>query len=229
MTRPGPAPHSPGDPELWARVDRYLEEKLSPDDEPLRFALRESEQAGLPAIQVSATAGKLLHVLAASVGARRILEIGTLGGYSTIWLARALPADGQLVSLEYEPRHADVARRTVAHAGLEGRVAIIVGKALDSLPMLTERAPFDFTFIDADKANNANYFEWAVRLSRPGSLIVVDNVVRGGEVLKPGANPDIDGMRAVLDRIGTDRRVVGTAIQTVGVKGWDGFAIARVA
>lgn len=226
MTRRGPTPRPAGDPERWADVDRYLEARLLEPDAVLDAVLEASEKAQLPAIQVSPTAGKLLHLMARGIGARAILEIGTLGGYSTVWLARALPAGGRLITLEADPRHADVARANIARADLADLVQVIVGKALDTLPTIA--GPFDLTFIDADKANNANYFDWAVRLSRPGSIIVVDNVVRGGEVLKAGANADVDGMRAVLERIGGDARVLGTAIQTVGIKGWDGFALALV-
>lgn len=226
MTRRGPTPRPAGDPERWTDVDRYLEAQLMAQDEALEAALASSAKADLPAIQVSPMAGKFLHLLARGIGARRILEIGTLGGYSTIWLARALPKGGRLVTLEADPRHADVARANIARADLADLVQVIVGKALDTLPKVA--GPFDLTFIDADKANNANYFDWAVRLSHPGSMIVVDNVVRGGEVLKAGENAEIDGMRAVLALIGRDPRVSGTALQTVGIKGWDGMALALV-
>jgi predicted O-methyltransferase YrrM len=228
VARPGPTPRPAGDPERWTSVDGFLESQLLPHDDVLEAALADSEKAELPAIQVSATAGMLLQLLARTTPARAILEIGTLGGYSTIWMARALAPGGTLVTLEYEPKHAQVARTNIARAGLGDAVDVIVGTALDTLPSLAGRGPFDFTFIDADKGNNAVYFDWAVKLSHPGSLIVVDNVVRGGEVLNAGANAEIDGMRAVLALIGKDARVDGTAVQTVGVKGWDGFAIARV-
>ncbi|NUO41053.1 MAG: O-methyltransferase [Streptomyces sp.] len=215
----------------WEAVDAYFTTRLAPDDEALTATLRESEAAGLPQIAVSAPQGKLLQLLARIQGARRILEIGTLGGYSTIWLARALPADGRLVSLEYSPRHAEVAAGNIARAGLDKLVEIRVGAALDSLPLLADEhpAPFDLVFIDADKANNPHYVEWALKLTRVGSLIIVDNVVRGGRVAdQDDTTPDVTGTRAALDLLGSHPRVSATAIQTVGAKGYDGFALARV-
>ncbi|NUR43627.1 MAG: O-methyltransferase [Streptomyces sp.] len=215
----------------WEAVDAYFAARLAPDDEALAATLRESEAAGLPQIAVSAPQGKLLQLLAHIQGARRILEIGTLGGYSTIWLARALPADGRLVSLEYSPRHAEVAAGNIARAGLDKLVEIRVGAALDSLPLLADEhpAPFDLVFIDADKANNPHYVEWALKLTRVGSLIIVDNVVRGGRVAdQDDTTPDVTGTRAALDLLGSHPRVSATAIQTVGAKGYDGFALARV-
>ncbi|WP_406460197.1 O-methyltransferase [Streptomyces sp. NBC_01622] len=217
--------------QLWNDVDDYLIGHLSPHDEVLEAALRDSDAAGLPQIAVSAAAGKLLHLLARIQGAARILEIGTLGGYSTILLARALPADGRLITLEYSPKHAEVASRNIARAGLDKLVEIRVGTALDSLPALADEnaAPFDLVFIDADKANNPNYVEWALKLTRPGSLIIVDNVVRGGRVADPAnTDPDVLGTRAAIELIGSHPRLSGTAIQTVGEKGYDGFALARV-
>ncbi|MFE2422112.1 O-methyltransferase [Streptomyces hokutonensis] len=217
--------------QLWNDVDDYLIGHLSPHDEVLEAALRDSDSAGLPQIAVSAAAGKLLHLLAQIQGATRILEIGTLGGYSTILLARALPADGRLITLEYSPKHAEVAGRNIARAGLDKIVEIRVGPALDSLAALADEnaAPFDLVFIDADKANNPNYVEWALKLTRPGSVIIVDNVVRGGRVADPAnTDPDVLGTRAVIELIGSHPRLSGTAIQTVGEKGYDGFALARV-
>ncbi|MEU6671492.1 O-methyltransferase [Streptomyces sp. NPDC046727] len=217
--------------QLWDDVDDYFISHLSPDDEVLRAALRDSEAAGLPAIAVTAAQGKFLQLLAELQGARNILEIGTLGGYSTIWLGRALPEDGRLISLEYDARHADVATRNISRAGLERIAEVRVGPALESLPKLADEnpAPFDLVFIDADKANNAHYVEWALRLTRAGSLIIVDNVVRGGRVADPGSTePDVLGSRAAIEMIATHPRLSGTALQTVGRKGYDGFALARV-
>ncbi|WP_225821059.1 O-methyltransferase [Streptomyces naphthomycinicus] len=217
--------------QLWDDVDDYFISHLSPDDEALRAALRDSEAAGLPAIAVTAAQGKFLHLLAQVQGARNVLEIGTLGGYSTIWLGRALPEDGRLISLEYNAKHADVAARNIARAGLERVVEVRVGPALESLPKLADEnpAPFDLVFIDADKANNAHYVEWALRLTRAGSLIVVDNVVRDGRVADArSTEPDVVGSRAAIEMIATHPRLSGTALQTVGRKGYDGFALARV-
>ncbi|MFF5365013.1 O-methyltransferase [Streptomyces scabiei] len=215
----------------WDDVDAYFTTHLAPNDEALEAALRDNEAAGLPAIDVAANQGKFLHLLALIQGARRILEIGTLGGYSTIWLARALPADGRLVSLEYSARHAEVACRNIARAGLDGIVEVRVGPALESLPKLTDEnpEPFDLVFIDADKANNPHYVEWALKLTRAGSVIVVDNVVRGGRVADAGSTePDVRGTRDAIELIAAHPRLSGTAIQTVGTKGYDGFALARV-
>ncbi|MEV5846852.1 O-methyltransferase [Streptomyces sp. NPDC051985] len=217
--------------QLWDDVDFYFISHLSPDDEALQAALRESEANELPHANVTANQGKLLQLLAQIQDARNILEIGTLGGYSTIWLARALPADGRLISLEYSARHAEVAVRNLARAGLERVVEVRVGPALESLPKLADEnpAPFDLVFIDADKANNPHYVEWALRLTRTGSLIVVDNVVRGGRVVDAeSAEPDVVGTRAAIELIAAHPRLTGTAIQTVGSKGYDGFALARV-
>jgi predicted O-methyltransferase YrrM len=219
------------DRDVWNDVDDYLSALLAPEDEALTEALREADEAGLPPIGVSANAGKLLRLLAEIQGARNILEIGTLAGYSTIWLARALPADGRLITLEYEERHARIARRNLARAGLDGIVEVRVGPALESLPKLADEdlPPFDLVFVDADKANNARYVEWALRLTSAGSLIVVDNVVRGGRVADAaGDAPDVRGTRAALELIASHPRLSGTALQTVGVKGHDGFALARV-
>ncbi|MET8491260.1 O-methyltransferase [Streptomyces cellulosae] len=218
---------------LWNAVDDYFAEQLlggDPDD-ALAAALRESDAAGLPPIAVSPLQGKLLQLLARLQGARRVLEIGTLGGYSTIWLGRALPADGRLVTLEYDPRHAEVAVRNIARAGLAEQVEVRVGPALESLPKLADEQPppFDLVFIDADKANNPHYVEWALRLTAAGSLIVLDNVVRGGRVADPdNSDADVLGTRAALEMFGTHPRLDATAVQTVGVKDHDGFALARV-
>ncbi len=216
---------------LWTDVDRYFTETFRLDDPALAAAVDASQSAGLPAIQVAPNQGRLLHLLARTIGAKRILEIGTLGGYSAIWLARALPPGGRLVTLEFDPKHAAVAGQNLARAGLADRVEIRVGAALETLPRIEAEGggPFDLVFIDADKENNPHYFEWALRLARPGSLIVVDNVARHGEVAD-GASRDasVIGTRRVLELMASDPRVIATAIQTVGVKGYDAFAIARV-
>ncbi|MEU6536756.1 O-methyltransferase [Streptomyces sp. NPDC047000] len=217
--------------DLWNTVDDYFTAHLSPDDEALAAAVRDSDAAGLPQAAVTAPQGKLLQLLAQIQGARNILEIGTLGGYSTIWLARALPDDGRLVSLECSGRHAEVAVRNITRAGLAERVEVRVGPALESLPELAEEdpEPFDLVFIDADKGNNPHYLEWALKLTRPGGLVVVDNVVRDGRVADADSTaPDVRGTRAAIELIGAHPRLSGTAIQTVGGKGYDGFALARV-
>jgi predicted O-methyltransferase YrrM len=217
--------------ERWTAVDRYLGDLLASDDPALGAALAASAAAGLPAINVSPVQGKLLHLLARAIGARNVLEIGTLGGYSTIWLARALPEGGRLISLEADARHAEVARANIARAGLQAVVEVRLGMALDTLPELAAegREPFDFVFIDADKPNNASYFDWALKLSRPGSIIVVDNVVRDGDVIDADSDSStVQGVRRLLERIAAEPRVSATAIQTVGAKGYDGFAIALV-
>lgn len=215
----------------WIDVDRYFADALAAGDDGLAAALRASEAAGLPAINVSACQGKLLQLLAQMQQAQNILEVGTLGGYSAIWLARALPPGGRLITLEALPRHADVARANIAHAGLADVVDIRVGAALESLPKLAAEGgpPFDFTFIDADKANNPEYFAWAQKLSRKGSVIVVDNVVREGAVVD-GASHDaaVRGVRRLTALIAATPGISATAIQTVGAKGYDGFILARV-
>ncbi|MFG2677698.1 O-methyltransferase [Streptomyces sp. NPDC048392] len=216
---------------FWDDVDTYFTTHLAPDDAALEAAREESDAAGLPPVNVTATQGKLLQLLAQVQGARTILEIGTLGGYSTIWLARALPADGRLVTLEYSGRHAEVATRNIARAGLGSLVDVRVGPALESLPKLADEnpPPFDLVFIDADKGNNPGYLEWAMRLTSTGSLIVIDNVVRGGRVADAAdTGDDVRGTRAALELIGSHPRLSGTAVQTVGSKGYDGFALARV-
>ncbi|MCQ1948378.1 O-methyltransferase [Arthrobacter sp. zg-Y859] len=212
----------------WEQVEEYFSSRVVQPDDQLKAIVAATGAAGLPPIEVSAAQGKFLMLLARIAGARRILEIGTLGGFSTAWLARALPDDGELITCEYEPRHAEVARANLAAAGLLDRVTIRVGAALDTLPDLAGGEPFDLFFIDADKVNNPAYLEWAVKLSRPGSVIVVDNVVRGGSVLDPGGDEAVQGTRAAVDILGSHPRLDTTALQTVGSKGWDGFALALV-
>jgi len=215
--------------ELWTAVDEYITDHLVSDEEALDAALGASEAAGLPPINVAPNQGKLLMMLAQAIGAQRILEIGTLGGYSTIWLARGLVPGGRLITLELDPRCADVARANIARAGLAKTVEIRVGKALDTLPSVTGEAPFDLIFIDADKPSTPAYYEWAVKLSRPGSLIVVDNVVREGDILDPDSkDPHVQGIRRFYELAAADARVSGTALQTTGAKGHDGIAILRV-
>jgi predicted O-methyltransferase YrrM len=215
------------DTETWLTVDGYFGGQLFAPDPVLDAALEANALAGLPPIDVTPAEGKLLHLLARSAGARRILEIGTLGGYSTIWLARALPADGRLVTCEINPNHAEVARANLARAGLDGLVDVRVGPALDTLPTL--EGPFDLAFIDADKQSNAEYFRHALRLSRPRTMIIVDNVVRGGRVADAGSDdPTIRGTRAVTEAIAQEPRVDATVVQTVGGKGYDGFLLALV-
>ena len=213
--------------EAWTRVDAYIADGLIPPDPALDAALAANAAAGLPAIDVSPAQGKLLHILARMVGARRILEIGTLGGYSTIWLARALPPGGRLVTLEADPAHAEVARSNIARAGLADRVELHLGPALGTLPRLA--GPFDMVFIDADKPSNPDYLAWALKLARPGSVIVCDNVIRDGRIADAASrDAAIVGTRRMFDMIAAEPRLTGTAIQTVGAKGWDGFAIAIV-
>jgi predicted O-methyltransferase YrrM len=215
-------------PETWTTVDRYITDRLLPTDAALDGAVQASTDAGLPAIAVSPAQGKFLHLLAKLIHARRILEIGTLGAYSTIWLARALAPGGRLITLEFDPKHAAVARANLAQAGLSGVVDVRVGRAIDALPTLANDEPFDLTFIDADKPSTPDYFEWAIKLSHPGSVIIVDNLVRGGRLIDENGDEDIQGMRQFMDRLASDTRVNATALQTVGVKGYDGFAIAVV-
>ena len=218
-------------PDQWTAVDRYLTDLFVPPDPALEQALRDSAAAGLPAINVTPNQGKLLMLLAQVHGARNILEIGTLGGFSTIWLARALPKGGRLITLENEPKHAAVARTNIARAGLAEVVEIRLGTALDTLPQLAAegRGPFDFIFLDADKENYPGYLDWSLKLSRPGSLIVADNVVRKGDVINPASpDPRVHGMRRFNELLAAEPRVTATAIQTVGSKGYDGFAVAVV-
>ncbi len=217
--------------EIWTAVDRYIEELFVQSDPALEAALKASAKAGLPAIQVSPAQGKLLQILARAVGARSILEIGTLGAYSTIWLARALPAGGRLVTLEANPKHAEVAGSNIARAGLAEVVDLRLGPARETLPQLAAegRGPFDLVFIDADKPGYSDYFEWALKLGRRGSLIIADNVVRKGAVTD--ANSDdasVKGIRRFNESVQAEPRVSATAIQTVGSKGYDGIAIAVI-
>lgn len=217
--------------EQWMAVENYFSDTIVPSDEVLDAALARSAEAGLPSIQVAPNQGKLLAILAQSIGARTILEIGTLGAYSTIWLARALPPGGSMVTLEFDPKHADIARKNLAQAGLSEVVEVRVGRAAESLPKLAAegRSPFDLVFIDADKPSNTIYFEWALRLTRPGSLIITDNVVRSGKVVDPNSDDaSVQGVRQFMSRMAAEPRVVATAVQTVGSKGYDGLAIALV-
>ena len=218
-------------PELWTAVDRLVGGMLIPSDPIMDAALEASAKAGLPPIQVSACQGRMLQILAQMTGARSILEIGTLGGYSTIWLARALAPGGRLITLELDPKHAAIAKSNFQRADLAERIELRVGPALETLPRLLAEGlgPFDFLFIDADKAGTPDYFLWAMKLSHPGSLIVVDNVVRKGALIETNT-PDVavQGMRRFLDLLRTESRVTATVIQTVGSKGYDGFALARV-
>ena len=216
--------------ETWAAVDDYITGLVVPADPVLDAAQEASTAAGLPPISVSAAQGKFLHLLARIHGARRILEVGTLGGYSTIWMARALPPDGRLITLEFEPKHADVARANIARAGLSDRVEVRVGRAIDALPGLVSEGPFDLVFIDADKPSTTDYFNWALKLSRRGTVIVVDNVVRDGKVAAPSGDGDesVEGMRKFMTALAAERRVSATVVQTVGTKGYDGFAIGIV-
>lgn len=217
--------------ELWTAVDDYFDRALVPPDPALDAALEAGEAAGLPRIGVAPNQGKMLQFLARMQGARRILEVGTLGGYSTIWLARALPADGRLITLEVDPKHAEVARRNIERAGLGDVVDVRLGPGLETLPKLAAEGlgPFDMVFIDADKPHNADYFTWAVELSRPGTLIVVDNVVRGGEVVDPECDdPGTLGVHRLNDVIKAEPRVSAMALQTVGRKGYDGLLMALV-
>ncbi len=217
--------------ERWAEVDSYVTRLLAPHDAVLDEALVASEAAGIPAIQVSPPQGKLLGILARSIGAKTILEFGTLAGYSSIWLARALPEDGRLVTLEADPAHAEVAAANIANAGLDRLVDLRVGRAQEVLPQLAAEGagPFDLTFIDADKESSPEYFAWALNRSRPGSLIVADNVVRDGRLVDLGDDdPAITGQRELHELIAAEPRVSATTIQTVGAKGYDGFTIALV-
>lgn len=215
----------------WSDVDAFLGTKLLKQDNLLDVVQHTNDVAGLPSIQVSPLQGQFLSLLAKINDSARILEIGTLGGYSTIWLARALPANGRLISLEFDPHHAEVARKNIERAGLSDRVVILTGAALTTLPQLLQQGigPFDFIFIDADKASMPQYLEWSLQLSRTGTVIVADNVVREGEVTNPlSTDPDVVGVRKFLDMVANDRRLTASALQTVGVKGWDGFAVVFV-
>ena len=217
--------------DVWTAVDKYITDLLVPSDPALEASLQAASAAGLPPIQVSQVQGKLLHLLARACGARQVLEIGTLGGYSTIWLARALPAGGRVVTLEADPKHAEVARANFSHAGLTGVIELRQGPALETLPKLAAegRGPFDLIFIDANKSNMPEYFDWALKLSRAGSVIIADNVIRNGAVLDAASGDDnIQGVRRFNERLAAEKRVSATEIQTVGSKGYDGFALAVV-
>lgn len=216
---------------LWTAVDRYLEDRLVAPDPALEAARQDSAAAGLPPHEVTPLQGKLLHLLARLHGARTILEIGVLGGYSTIWLARALPEGGRLVALELDPGYAELARANVARAGVADVVEIRTGPALDTLPQLADEGlgPFDLVFVDADKRSNPEYLEWSLRLTRSGSLVVADNVVRDGGVADPTSrDPDAQGVRRFHEALAAEPRVDATTIQTVGAKGHDGFTLAVV-
>ena len=210
-------------------VDAYLEGLLAPEDGALAAAREAAEAAGVLPIHVTPLQGKFLQVLARGVGARRVLEVGTLAGYSAIWLARALPDGGRVVTIEVDPVAAQVARANIKRAGLQGRVEVRLGRAMEVLPTLEGGEPFDFVFIDADKEGYAEYLEWAIQLGRPGTVVVADNVVRGGAVADAASrDPRVLGVRAFLDKVATDPRVTAVALQTVGAKGHDGFAVAVV-
>lgn len=217
--------------ETWSAVDDYFNGKLVGADEALNGALRRQEEAGLPHINVAPNQGKLLNLIARIHGARTILEVGTLGGYSTIWLARALPEGGRLITLEIDPKHAEVARANIAQAGLANKVDVRLGSAHETLPMLVNESavPFDLVFIDADKPSNPIYVDWALKLTKPGSLIIIDNVVRNGGVGDPNSSdPNVHGVWKAMDIIANNPRIDATALQTVGSKGYDGFAIGIV-
>lgn len=217
--------------DVWEAVEHYFDKVLVAQDSALEDALAAAAAERLPAIQVSSVQGKLLHLLARILGARKILEIGTLGGYSTIWMARALPEGGRLITLEADPKHAEVARKNFARAGVESKVELRLGKALDTLPKIAAEGlgPFDLFFIDANKSNMPEYFEWSLKLARRGSIIIADNVVRAGAVLDANSkDADIQGIRRFLEMVGKEKRVSGTALQTVSTKSYDGFAMVLV-
>ncbi|MFC5451804.1 O-methyltransferase [Paenibacillus aestuarii] len=217
--------------ETWRKVDDYVVERLIPNDPVLEHVLSANRNSGLPEIDVSPAQGKLLHIWARMQGAKRILEIGTLGGYSTVWLARALPAEGKVVTLELDPHHAQVAQSNLALAGLDDKVEIRVGAALQQLALMKEenQAAFDLIFIDADKPNNPAYLQWALQFSHPGTVIIGDNVIREGKIVnEQSTDASVQGVRQFYDLIAEEPRLTATAIQTVGVKGYDGFIIAIV-
>jgi predicted O-methyltransferase YrrM len=217
--------------ELWTAVDQYIAANLIPSDPILEETLAANAKAGLPSIDVSPTQGKLLYLLAKISGAKKILEVGTLGGYSTIWFARALPPDGKVITLEVNPKHAEVALANITRANLASKVDLRLGPALETLAELHANGsgPFDFIFIDADKPNNPNYLDWAMRLSRPGTIIITDNVIRDGAVVNPDdPDPAIQGTRLLFEKLAAQPKLDATAIQTVGIKKHDGFAIAIV-
>ena len=217
--------------EIWKAVDSYIVDTFIPSDPILNEALQRNTASDLPAIDVAPNQGKLLYLLAKIRGARRILEIGTLGGYSTIWLARALPSDGTLVTLELDPKHAEVAKANIAHAGFASKAEVRLGPALESLSKLHEEGepPFDFIFIDADKSGYPAYLDWSLRLSKPATVIVADNVIRDGAVVDADSkDPSVQGVRRFLEKVAANPRLEATALQTVGAKGYDGFALAVV-
>src|SRR5580658_586674 len=221
----------PDDPPVWAEVDGYFSKLLVLPDASFDAAVKANQQAGLPAIDITALQGKFLEFLVRISGARCILEIGTLGGYSTLWLARALPGDGRIVTLEIDPRHAEVARANLENAGVLDSVDVIVGPAIETLPTLKNSpcAPFDLIFIDADKQGYPEYLRWALKLSRPGTVIVADNVVRDGKVIEPGCEDlNVQGVRRFTELVAAEPRLSATVLQTVGTKGYDGFALAVV-
>ncbi len=216
---------------LWNDVDIYFSSKLQESDPIMDSILKANAEAGLPAIDVSPNQGKLLYLLAKLKGVKNILEIGTLGGYSSVWLARALPEEGHLITLEYSKKHAKVANENVRNAGLENKIDIIVGQALETLPTLEKKGfpSFDLIFIDADKPNNPNYFKWALELSKPGTVIIADNVVRNGKVIEDDTeDSNVQGIRQFIDLLSEESRIDSTAIQTVGSKGYDGFVLGVV-
>ncbi|WP_312117684.1 O-methyltransferase [Kosakonia cowanii] len=213
----------------WSAVDEYLAQQLLPEDEVLTQILANNRRAGLPEIDVSPMQGQLLALLVRMTHAKRVLEIGTLGAYSTVWMARELPSDGELLTLEFDALHAAIARENIEFAGLTRQVKVKEGPALETLESLGERPPFDLIFIDADKPNNPNYLKWALHYSRPGTLIIGDNVVRDGEVTNPASTDDrVQGVRKFIEMIGDNPHLTATAMQTVGTKGWDGFTLAWV-
>ncbi|MCK6256311.1 O-methyltransferase [Fictibacillus sp. KIGAM418] len=217
--------------ETWSIVDAYFSSKLHGADPDLDYVLKANSEAGLPSIDVSPSQGKFLYLLTKLKGAKHILEIGTLGGYSSIWMARALPEDGRLITLEYSQKHADVARENIRKAGMDHKIEVLVGPALESLPTLKEKgfSFFDFIFIDADKPNNPNYLKWALMLSKPGTVIIGDNVVRDGEVVDGNSqDSSVLGSRALMDLLANEPRIEATAMQTVGSKGYDGFVFGIV-
>ncbi|MED2971768.1 O-methyltransferase [Fictibacillus sp. B-59209] len=217
--------------ETWSNVDAYFSSKLHGADPDLDYVLKANSKAGLPSIDVSPSQGKFLYLLTKLKGAKHILEIGTLGGYSSIWMARALPEDGRLITLEYSQKHADVARENIRKAGLDHKIEVLVGPALESLPTLKEKgfSSFEFIFIDADKPNNPNYLKWALMLSKPGTVIIGDNVVRDGKVVDGNSqDSSVQGSRVLMDLLANEPRIEATAMQTVGSKGYDGFVFGIV-
>jgi predicted O-methyltransferase YrrM len=215
--------------DVWTAVDAFIDESIVQEDDALRAARAAIADAGLPQISVAPNQGKLLWILARSHRARRVLEIGTLGGYSTIWLARAVGSGGRVITMEAEPMHAEVARGNISRAGVASVVEIRIGRALELLPNVVQDAPFDLVFIDADKPNIPQYFEWALRITRPNGLILVDNVVRDGALADASStDPNVIGVRRLHALLSTERRVSATTIQTVGSKGYDGLTVALV-